>query len=469
MGEAALALLPEAQGDVERLASAPRYRIALEVDETLTTFRGLMHLEYTNLEQVALEALYLRLLPNGGKTYGDGALEVITLEVDGQRLAPILEGGDTILKVPLTQALTPDQSLTLRLTFRGQVPQDFGADEQGYGIYNLSEGVLALSGWYPILAVYDERGWNLDQPSQIGDSVYSDMAFYTVRLCSPPGLIWVSTGVRQKGTFSPQETCQTLVSGPSRDFFLIGSRAFSAINQVVDGVTINSYYYSGDEPAARKALEVAATALEVYNRKFGFYPYTELDVIQAPLRNAAGVEYPGVVLVETGLYEEINERALVTTVAHEVAHQWWYGLVGNDVFDEPWLDEGLTTYSSLLYYEFGMGYAQGYLDYLRQRYQRTRADGLDDIVTRSLAYFESLGDPRIYSDVVYVKAALFFNALRRQIGDTAFFAALQRYYEENKYGIATANDLLGAFEKACGCSLSDFYQNWLYSAETVYP
>ena len=155
--------------------------------------------------------------------------------------------------------------------------------------------------------------------------------------------------------------------------------------------------------------------------------------------------------------------------AHETAHQWWYSVVGNDVFDAPWLDEALATFSSSLYYEeaLGEGAYQGYIRYLQGRLDNLREDRLDDQVTRSLGYFESLDEPRVYGTVVYTKGALFFAALREKIGDKAFFEALQNYYRDYQYQIADAPDLLDAFEMASGQPLDDFYQAWLYSSENA--
>jgi aminopeptidase N len=76
-----------------------------------------------------------------------------------------------------------------------------------------------------------------------------------------------------------------------------------------------------------------------------------------------------------------------------------------------------------------------------------------------------LGDPGIYSGIVYGKGGLFFHALRQEIGDRAFFEALQQYYQARKYGIAQPADLLAAFEQAAGRELDAFYQQWLYAPE----
>ncbi len=468
-GDPALALLPAARKDIDRLVQAPRYLLALQVDPSLSSFVGQARILYTNQENVTLDEIYLRLLPNGKKSYGDGSLTVSQLRVDGASATTELSDSDTILKVSLPVGLAPGERTELSMAFQGTIPLDFGDETNpaGYGIYNLSEDVLALSGWYPILAVYDAQGWNLDPVSAIGDSVYSDTAFYTVRICAPQDLAVAATGVQTAQHLQSDLACMDFESGPTRDFFIIASRNFTILSREVDNVTINSYYLPGHETAAKLALDVSASSLEVYNQKFGPYPFPELDVVDAPMRNALGVEYPGIILVASSLYETPDRPDFTVATAHEVAHQWWYSVVGNDVFDEPWLDEGLTTYSSSLYYEFAQSpaAAQGLLDFWRQRYERQRQEIGDERVTASLEYFESLNNPQFYGGVVYIKAALFFDALRQEIGDQAFFAALQAYYQARKFEIATAQDLLAAFETASGTSLDDFYQQWLYSIE----
>jgi aminopeptidase N len=185
------------------------------------------------------------------------------------------------------------------------------------------------------------------------------------------------------------------------------------------------------------------------------------------MRNAGGVEFPGIVLIESSRYDKPNDPVFINTVAHEVAHQWWYNIIGNDVIQSPWLDEGLTTRSAGVYFEGAYG-AEGYLgvaDYWQQSYDRVLQAGKDEAVTRSLTFFENSPNPELYGPIVYSKGALFFYNLRKEIGDKAFFTGLQAYYRQFKYQIATGKDLLKAFEDASGKDLEAFYQKWLYSPD----
>jgi len=468
-GDPSLALIPAARQDINTLEDQTRYSIALNIDPSLRSFQGGARVEYTNQEDVTLDEIYFRLLPNGHKSYGNGSLKVSEVLLNGEVAPTELSLQDTVLKVELPESLPPGESAEIELAFEGEVPVDFGGQSEpaGYGIYNLSQDVLALSGWYPILAVYDDQGWNLDPISEIGDSVYSDTALYSVRVCASDELALAATGRSIDEQTSDGTTCTQLESGPTRDFFLIASPSFQVDSQQVDGVTVNAYSLPGHASASRQALKIAADSLRIYNQKFGPYPYAELDMVDAPMRNALGVEYPGVFLVGDTLYDEPDEAGFAITIAHEAAHQWWYGVVGNDVFDSPWLDEGLATYSSSLYYEFDRSpeFVNSLFDFWQQRYDRLKKEGKDDQITAGLEYFEDQGASSVYGTVVYIKAALFFRALRQEIGDEAFFTALQRYYQEHKYGVATPTDLLNAFEEAAGKSLEAFYNQWLYTPE----
>jgi aminopeptidase N len=228
---------------------------------------------------------------------------------------------------------------------------------------------------------------------------------------------------------------------------------------------VSSVYLPGHKQSAETALSAAEESLRIYNDRIGRYPYTELELVEAPMRYALGVEFPEIVLISSDLYQTPERPEFSVTAAHEVAHQWWYNLVGNDVFEEPWLDEALATYSSALYYEAGPGggSARGLTELWQERYNHMLKAGGDDLVTQGLPHFEGAGQDADYGGVVYIKGALFLAALRDEIGDAAFFDGLQSYFQEFQYKIAATPDLLEAFEQSSGRDLDDIYQEWLYS------
>jgi hypothetical protein len=464
----ALALKAQQQQVLDSLGDLTRYNLRLDLDYTQHNFSGQSRVVYTNTETTTLEALNFRLFPNGGKSYGDGSLTITRALLEGQEVEGQLSLNDTVFKVDLPTGLAPGERVQMDFDFQGQVPEDFGSPGQqtGYGIYNFSQGVMAMADWYPVLAVYDDKGWNLDPVSGIGDSVYSDMAFYTVEVSLPGDLVLAATGVpASKQSGQGNLIRYRYVSGPTRDFFLVVSPDFKTASRTVEGTRVNSYFLPGHEQAGEQALQVAVDSLQAYSRRFGPYPYTELDVVDAPMRGAGGVEYPSIVLVAGYLYDEPGRTDFTVATAHEVAHQWWYNLVGNDVIDDPWMDEALATYSSALYYEAvqGEGAYQANVNYWQDRYSQVVAQKEDDLVTASLEHYENSSQAGSYGGVVYIKGALFFAELRQEIGEQAFFNALENYFEEDKYRIAQPQDMLNAFEQAAGRQLDAFYDQWLYS------
>jgi Peptidase family M1 domain/Calcineurin-like phosphoesterase len=444
-----------------------QYALRISLDDTNHSFMAQVRVDYTNAEDVALDRLYFRLYPNAGQTYGNGYVSVNQVLVNGQPVVTNLRLLDSILEVMLPAALNPGEEISLDFDTSGLVPVDYGGGgiATGYGIFNYSDGVLALANFYPILAVYNAGGWELDPVYPFGDAVYSDAALYTVEVLSDPGLILATSGVWVSQQEVEGQILRRFVSGPARDFFIIASPDYQITSRQVGGTTVNAYYLPGHEESGDQAVDTAARSLEIYSAQFGPYPYAEYDVVEAPLNRPSGVEYPGVGLIASRLYADPTSVDLTSTVAHEVAHQWWYNVVGNDTIREPWLDEALTTYSSVVYWEQvgGISAEEQALAYHRARYEQNAQNGWDAPVTEGMTYFQETGRTQSYSPVVYSKGALFYQDLRQTMGDEAFFKALQTYYAAHWFTIATTSELLGTFQAAASEPLDGLFQTWLYS------
>jgi aminopeptidase N len=248
-----------------------------------------------------------------------------------------------------------------------------------------------------------------------------------------------------------------IAGGPLRDMTVIAG-PFQAASEQAAGAVVTSYYLPGHEAAGQAALAHAAASLRLFSDLYGPYPYTELDVVEAPL-NVRGMEYAGLILIGEELYEDQRDF-LTFLVAHEVSHQWWYAVVGNNPYRHPWLDEGLAEYSAFDYYRsvFGQSHA-GELLVGRWQIPFTTAarGGVDGVVDRPAAAF----DPVSYELLVYAKAALFFNALREQLGQDMYLQVIRTYYAENRYGIATPAAFLATAERVSGQDLNQLAETWL--------
>jgi hypothetical protein len=453
------ALLPESVGDLAAAETWDRYTIDVVLDPDALTLSGRETIEFRNRSQGELSQVYFHLYPNHPDLAG--SLEVSEASVDGQPVAASYEQDGILLRLDLPQPLAPAAEARIELVFRTVTPAN--ASASAYGAFNYEAGVWNLASFYPILAVYGEAGWDRSPVDARGDLVNSATALYQLRVSAPVGWTIAASGVP---SFERRdETSQQLifVSGPQRDVFVAAMSGLDQASTVVDGVRVVSYYRPESAAGGQIALDTAARSIQIFNQRYGRYPLAELEIIQFAATKFLGVEYPGVILIEQQLYA--GSRELDTTVAHEVAHQWWYSLVGNDVQQEAWLDEALASYSQIVYHELASGpeAAERELNVFRERYRRARAAGNDTLVAQPTGDF-----PRgSYFPIVYGKATLFVHVLRLQLGDEAFFNFLQRYYAAGRYNIARGPLLLDSAEAACGCELDQLYSDWITSVAPV--
>lgn len=454
------AMLPQFAGDIAQLDDPTQYRIDLAMDTETLTLTGSQRLLYTNNETVELSEIYFRLFPNTPDHGGRMSIERIL--VNGQEPEVTYELDDTAMKVLLAEPLAPEARLDIVIDFRVVVPV---GNQHGYGAFNYESGIMALAGFYPLVPVYDDEGWNVELAADYGDVVYSDTALYNLHLTVPKDMVVGTTGLVVSETDNGDGT-RTLhcVSGPMRDFNVVMSRDFAVKSTIVGQTTVNSYYLPVDEAAGKRVLQYVSDALRTYNERFGLYPFTEFDAVEVPI-TAAGIEYPGLIVITQRFYEEGQEGGFFEfTTAHEVAHQWWYSMVGSDQVDEPWLDEALTNYSTLIYVEdiHGQQEAQSILaNYFEGPYRQVVEEGRDAVVAQPVAAFSE----EDYGPIVYGKGPLFFHALRQEVGDETYFAIMREYLRQHKYKIATPESFLRVAESVSGRDLDALYKQWILSTK----
>lgn len=461
------ALKPEFTGDVYRLPGATRYDIQVRlVPGESPRLIGQATVRYTNTESEPLHRIVFRLYPNLPE-YG-GSMTVSTVAVDGVPITPTYDAGRSALAVSFVPSLAPGRAVTLTLDFEASLPTD---NRSGYAVFAYSEGVYALAGFYPTIPVYDAEGWNVEVAPPYGDVTYTDAAFYRVQLTAPAHLVPVASGTIV-ATFNNADDTRTwtAVAGPVRDFYVALSPDYRVFSGEMNGTQVNAFYRPGDEQGGQRALRSTLQALRstlqalrLFDDKFGPYPYLELDVVPTPT-TAGGIEYPGVIVISQSLYDD-QGAYFDLVVAHEAAHQWWYGLVGSDQLDAPWLDESLANYSMYIYFQATKPAEEAnkikqlaFLD----AYHDLQQNHLDRGVGGPVAGFKSQSD---YVAVVYGKGPLFFDAVRERVGDDAFFAALRHYAARHRYGVAYAGDLIAAFEEVSGQSIEDLYRAWIVGVQ----
>ena len=424
----------------------PTYVLNMDVDTGAGRLTGHLRLDFTNRTGAPLRDVVLRLYPNYPQdTFGDGGnlrSEVSNVQAGGQPATFGYEASRTAVRIPLPAAAAPGAPVRVEL--------DWSAT---FRAWERSDGSFPLPSYYPMLAVWS-GGWRTDV-TQFPDRVFADAAMYQATIAVPKGLTVISGGSTTPAGERGGKTLYQAAIGPAREFaFSVGR--FAAARATHDGITVNVYHKPGDglDAAARQVALHAAASVAVYNDRFGAYPYRELDfhLINARRGFDIGVEYPGLIyLLVNGSYTAGTR--FVT--AHEVAHQWFYGVVGGDIYREPWLDEGFAQWAPLLVEERFAGAAaaeQVYQQQIVRLARRSKAPcGLG---------ITAYGGWSAYYAAVYGRCSQFLYTLRKELGDEAFFGGIQRYYAANKHRVATSADVRAAFEASSGRKLGAIFREW---------
>ncbi len=450
-------LIPSQQHYLEELADAPIYHLDYEIDADLVTIRGHEEISYTNQENVPLDKIVFHLFPN----ILGGEMSIGHVSVNEDDVSVEYGIQNSTMSVLLPAPLQPKENIAIAIDFTTIVPTEL---ENNYGVLASTEGVLALAHAYPMLSVYDDEGWNTALPAAQGDVTYGDASFYIVRVNAPKELVLVSSGNEITGKVEGDRLTRLFAIGPARDFYLAVSADYNCIKEAFATYTIKSCAPAEMKDGAEMALNVAAEALEIFGEAYAPYPYTEFDIASIPTY-ALGIEYPGMTALNVNIYDlsaDFNGTPasiyLESTVAHEVGHQWFYNLVGNDQLDEPWLDESLAQYITWQYYNarYGESAGTGFSNALNDRWGRI--DYAEVAIGKPVTAYSD----KEYSGIVYGRGAFFFEALKNEMGTERFDAFLAEYTQSQEWDIASAESLRALAEKDCNCDLENLFNEWIY-------
>jgi hypothetical protein len=376
---------------------------------------GTQTIDFVNLGPTALDGLWLRLWANGPDRCRPRRISV---QVDAPAAVEAVRVRCSALRVRLGTPVEPGAagSLALRFTVRGRRLRDrFGR----------SDGVRLLANVIPLLAVTDARGTRLPPYTPFAESYYSLSSAWEGTLRLPARLRAATTGAVFEERVEGGERVLRVATPHARDFALAIGR-WRTVSGPAAGATVRVHAQS--RRRARQMLRVARRAVRTFAGRFGPYDSPELEVVE--VAEDYGMEFPELVFSNSSPF----------IVAHEVAHQWWYSIVGNDEYSEPWLDESFATYSGqLVSGGFRFCNLRRPFGALPPPLNRVRLD-------RGMRYFNR----RIiaYGLVVYDTGGCVLRGLERRIGRQAMTAFLRLLVSRHRNGVATKADVLAALAEA---------------------
>ncbi|MBT2408664.1 MULTISPECIES: M1 family metallopeptidase [unclassified Streptomyces] len=412
--------------DSTRTPAAPSYTVSLSSNTSGTVWTGHESATFTNASSTALSEVYLRLWDNYHGTCS--AMPITVSNVTGG-IAGGLSVGCTALKIDLPTPLTQGQTATIGFDLGITVPS--GADRFGHdGAFSFIGNAL------PVLAVKDGAGWHLDPYTNNGESFYSLSSDFSVALDHPSTLLVPATGASVDTPGSSGRTITKATASKVRDFAWAAGPFSKISGTSTAGTPVNVYSVSGiSSTDAQSMLTTAKSAVDAHAARFGAYPYGELDAVIDNNFWFGGMEYPGFVL----------DLVSTTALTHEIGHQWWYGIIGDDQYNSPWLDEAFTDYSTdLALNKTGTNC-----------WNSVSWASTSEKITNSMAYWDTHSSR--YSTVIYGYGKCALHDLRRVLGDSVMAKLLKDYATSHWYGVSTTAEFKAAAQAATTTDLTSFW------------
>ncbi|BBI31061.1 M1 family metallopeptidase [Cohnella abietis] len=467
------------------------YHISVSLDEGGGGLTGEQTVTWKNPGRQTISELYFHLYPNAfapgstfineskGQLRGDkmkagsnGSMEITTLTTEqGETLLPRLhyvqpDDGNkkdrTLATFRLPEPVKPGASVTLRMKFKVKLPDVFARMGKA--------GDFIMAGqWFPKIAVYETygtgnrttEGWNLHQYH--GNSeFYSDFGIYSVRINVPAAYKVAATGFQTKApVINGGRKIFQFYADDVHDFAWSASPNFTFVEDSfsspgIPGVRIKLYLDPLHKDMQDRYMHAAKSALAKLGEWYGEYPYSTLSVIVPPAsgNGAGGMEYPTLVTAAAAQTDNPGYD-LERTLLHEIAHQYWYGLVASNEFEEAWLDEGFTSYTE----DKLMASIYGVLPNIPiEASYMTNPEPLNQFSWR---YRSSEG----YAENVYIRGKLVLSSLERQVGDKTMSKIMRTYFQKNKFKHPTSADFKKVVESVTKTKWDDFFQSYIQQGQ----
>lgn len=288
----------------------------------------------------------------------------------------------------------------------------------------------------------------------------SDKATVSFRVQAPDGYQVVGAGAlkeeRSLGDGRKETHWETKVPIPTK-VAVIGAAAFAVEQQgEVEGVPVSAWVFPENRKEGYADYAPAAACLSFFSNRIGPFPYEKLANVQSKTRYGGMENASNIFYFEnsvTGLQDHVD------LIAHEVAHQWFGNSVSEGNWHHIWLSEGFATYGANLFLEdaYGRAYLEERLISERQQVIAFANRYSGPVIDTTITDWNKLLSPNAYQ-----KGGWVLHMLRREVGEQEFWKGLQAYYAAFRDGNALTVDFQRIMEEVCKCSLSSFFQQWLY-------
>lgn len=483
------------------------YNIQVSLNDKKHTLNGDVTVNYINHSPDTLTFIWFHIWPNAyrnsttalakqmaadktneKKTVNEpGYIDSLRFTVDGKTAVTESDTNIDVVKLVLPQPLLPGKQVTIATPFFVKLPNYYS--RSGY-----TGQQFMICQWYPKPAVYDRTGWHqfpyLDQ-----GEFYSEYGSFKVNITVPAEYVVGATGSLQtpaelskykqigiennKG--AKQVTYKTATPGKQKTLQYMGDHIhdfawFAGKDFIIrydtlqltasDTVNVFSYGQSSGNKTWKNSVDYIKDAVRHYSKWIGQYPYPVVQAVEGPGNlSSGGMEYPMITLITSPKAKEEEMDAVIT---HEVGHNWFYGILGSNERDHPWMDEGINTYFQFRYEAekyrtnslFGSMIPKDVRELPEAEFQSRIYQVLNSVPMQQPINTGSTGftNKDDYGIVIYVKTAVWLYLLENELGRDVVDQGLQAYFKDWQFRHPQPEDFKKELEKVSGKNLDSWFE-----------
>jgi hypothetical protein len=376
----------------------------------------------------------------------------------------------TVMQIELPRAVPAGADVEFKIAFNDQLPEVVARTGYLRDFYMVGQ-------WFPKVGVWWKGAWNCHQFHNTTE-FFADFGTFDVNITLPQNEV-VGAGGDLVASANNSDGTKTLTfhSEDVHDFSWSASPSFTDVEDSWTGsagtVKLHILMSPGNMASAPRYIQVLKGTLALYDQWIGPYPYDRLTIIDPPHEGfrAGGMEYPTLITADTAWWVPKGALLPELVTQHEFGHQYWYGMVATNEFEDAWLDEGINSYMETkgmdaLYGKytsvFNFPFAQMGEDD-EQRISYLAKPDTDPIARFAWLFY----DGNAYGAISYGKTTTVLLTLEKLIGEETMRQALHTYFMRYRFTHPTGEDFLKTIEEVSGKDLHSYFDQAIFGTQIL--
>jgi len=366
----------------------------------------------------------------------------------------------TLVRTLLPKPVTPGATIVVKIDFEAKLP------EPPFARTGTKKEYFMVGQWFPKIAVYRNHAWNSHQFHSTSE-FFADFGVYNVKMTTPDDYIVGATGVEVSVVNNGDGSSTHFYHAEDvHDFSWTCSPEYLEYFTKAQDVDIRLLIQPDHVGQAQRHLDAAKGAVTFFQDQYGDYPFSNLTVVD-PRRGAqgsGGMEYPTLITAGTTYKLPNGIRSLEHVIHHEFGHNYWYHLLASNEFEESWMDEGINSYTDLVYAEHNyqnmvdmFGFKLPYLTI--NRFAVMMGGDRDSIVKKAWEFY-SEGSYGVNS---YMKTAIVLKTLENYVGADVMNRIMREYVQRWRFKHPVSQDFFDIVNEVSGQDLNWFIQQAFYT------